>query len=384
MKNKKIPLFKVFTDKKKAQSIVGQVLDSGFLNEGIYVNKLSKKLKNFLNVKNIVLMNSCTSALTIAMKLSGLEPGKNIVTTPVTCIASNTPIKNLGGKVKWADVDTETGMLSQETIKKAIDKSTVAVLIVNWSGVVPDLKKIYNFCTKKKVKLIIDGAHSFSAKLNKKDVSYYSDFTCLSFQAIKHFTCGDGGALICKNDNDHNKAEKLKWFGFDRKQAKDEKGNWIQQQRNIDIESSLIGYKFNMNNIAAAIGLSNMPHIRKILKKHIDNANTYKKQFTKSKHIKFIKEVKNSNSVYWYYTIILSSKRIRNDLEKHLLKKNIDCGQVHVPNDIYSCFKSSEIDLPGVRFFSEHQLSLPCGWWISKKEIENIAKTITAFTKSFK
>lgn len=383
MKNKKIPLFKVFTDKKKALSIVGQVLDSGFLNEGIYVNKLSLKLKKFLNIKNIVLMNSCTSALTLAMKLSGLKPGKNIVTTPVTCIASNTPIKNLGGKVKWADVDIETGMLSIKTIKKEIDKNTVAVLIVNWSGIVTDLEKIYEFCKKKKVKLIIDGAHSFSAKLNKKDVSFYSDFTCLSFQAIKHFTCGDGGALICKNDNDHNRAEKLKWFGFDRKKAKDKKGNWIQQQSDVDIESNLIGYKFNMNNISAAIGLSNIGHIKKILKKHTDNAKIYKKQFAKNNHIKFIKEVKNSSSVYWYYTIILSSTKLRDDLEKHLLKKNIDCGQVHVPNDKYSCFKSSEKGLPGVRFFSEHQLSLPCGWWISKKEIENIAKTIIVFTESF-
>ena len=143
-------------------------------------------------VKKIVLTNSGTSALTIAYKLSGVKPGKNVVSTPKTCIASNTPIINLGGSIKWADIDPENGMVTVDTIKKKIDKNTVAVSFVNWGGVIPEIDKIYNYCKSKKVLVIQDAAHSFLAKYKNKPICNFADFTCFSFQAIKHFTCGDG------------------------------------------------------------------------------------------------------------------------------------------------------------------------------------------------
>ena len=138
----KYPLFKIKIDKQKIINLIKNVFNSGFINEGSEVKKLTKILSNKLGSKKIVLTNSGTSALTIAYKLAGVKNGKNVVSTPMTCIASNTPIINLGGSIKWADVDPKNGMVTVETINKKIDKDTVAVSFVNWGGVIAEIDNI--------------------------------------------------------------------------------------------------------------------------------------------------------------------------------------------------------------------------------------------------
>ena len=100
-------------------------------------------------------------------------------------------------------------MVTVETIKKKIDKNTVAVSFVNWGGVIAEIDKIYNYCKSKNILVIQDAAHSFLAKYKNKPICYFADFTCYSFQAIKHFTCGDGGATISKSLSHYQKSKKL-------------------------------------------------------------------------------------------------------------------------------------------------------------------------------
>lgn len=368
----KHPLFKVFLEKEAALENLSAVFDSGFINEGEQVSELKDKLQGVFQDDKVVLMNSCTSALTVAMKLAGLAPGKNIVTSPMTCIASNTPIINLGGRIKWADIDPKSGMVTPESVEKAIDENTVAVLYVDWAGVPADIASIWDVARKHNVKVIQDAAHAFMAEVDGKPINHFADFTCYSFQAIKHFTCGDGGALVCHDKRDYHAAQKLKWFGYDREQAKDEKGNWKAQQADADILEGDVGFKFNMNNVSAAIGLAQLPKMREIMKRHRENAAIYDEIFKKSSKISPIKRPENSNPAYWVYTCILDESVSRDELIDQLASNGIHSGQVHVPNDEYSCFKNYATDLPGVRKFSAHQISIPCGWWISQDDAQSI------------
>lgn len=374
---KNYPLFKVNIDKAAALSRLDSVFDSGFVNEGKEVAELTARLRTVLGSEQIVLMNSCTSALTVALRLAGVKPGKNVVTSPMTCIASNTPIINLGGDIKWADVDPKSGMITPETVESLIDSDTVAVLFVDWAGVMPDLANIDAVCRKKGVKLIQDAAHAFGAEYNGKPVCQYSDFTCFSFQAIKHFTCGDGGALVCRDPKDQKIASNLKWFGYDRASSKDEKGNWRVQQAEADITEGEVGYKFNMNNVAAAIGLAQIPHIDGILVAHRRNADTYDRAFLHSPHISPILRPNDSKPSFWVYTTLLADGIDRDAVMQSLAQAGIHSGQVHVPNDEYTCFARFQRSLPGVREFSRRQLSLPSGWWITESDASFIAqKTI--------
>ena len=118
---------------------------------------------------------------------------------------------------------------------------------------------------KYNIPLIQDAAHSFGATFDGRPISNFCDYTCYSFQAIKHLSTGDGGALICKNESDYLLAKKLKWFGYDRDLLKDDKGEWKGQRWSADVSKGEIGYKFNMNNISAAIGISQLKYIENLL-----------------------------------------------------------------------------------------------------------------------
>ena len=371
------PLFKVHIPINDAIVAIRNVFESGYLNEGIEVTRFRDSLASFLDEENIVLMNSCTSALTVAYKLSGVEPGTEVITTAMTCIASNTPIINLGAKIVWADIDPESGSINPYDIEKKITEKTRAISYVDWAGNPAELERILDIGRRYDIKIVQDAAHAFGAKWKNKSISKYADFTCYSFQAIKHLSTGDGGMLICADSIDFQLAKKLKWFGYDRDATKDEKGDWKGQRWEADIEKGEIGFKFNMNNINAAIGLAQMQYIEKIIKKHQANALIYQEQFKDFKLIKLLKIPKESISANWVFTVLTEFElNKRNELLEKLNDLGIGVGLVHLPNDKYSAFQDYLTELPGVRDFESHQMSIPCGWWLDEKDCLEIASTI--------
>lgn len=373
----KYPLFKVHIPIEDSISNIEEVMKSGFINEGVQVKNFQQELKKFLGVDNLILTNSCTSALTLALKLSGVEVDTEVITSPMTCIATNTPVINLGAKIVWADINSNNGSINIKDIEKKITEKTKAILFVNWAGTPCDLEEISKIGKKYNIPTIQDSAHSFGAKWNDVCTSNYTDFTCFSFQAIKHLSTGDGGALICKNNKALMLANKLKWFGLDRNKTKDEKGNWKGQRWNENIELNEVGYKFNMNNISAAIGLSQMKYISNLLHKHRRNADVYSDIFKDSNLIKIINVPQKAKSSYWVYTCIFNGvENDRNKLIENLNSEGIEAGLVHLPNDIYSAFKQSKISLPGTREFSSTQISLPCGWWLNEKDCKFIGTKV--------
>ena len=371
----KYPLFKVHVDKNLALRNLDKVLDSGFLNEGEEVIRLEEKFKKYFDHKNLLVVNSCTSALTLALKISGVGHGDEVLTTSMTCVATNMPICNLGANPVWVDIDKNTGNICHKKLKDLITKKTKALLCVNWAGYPCELELLHDFCKKNNIKLIQDAAHSFGATYRNRQVCHFSDFTCYSLQAIKHITSGDGGILTCNNPEDFARAKSLKWFGIDRESSKDDKGEWKGQRWDTDITEA--GYKFHMNNVSAAIGLSQIPHLDWIISSHRKNALLYEGLLKENSLISFLTKKPESNPSYWVYTILLHSDIDRDKVLEELNKIGIGAGVVHIPNHHYSCFSENKKDLPDTDFFSKHQISLPCGWWLSSDDIRQISKVLT-------
>ncbi|WP_227818028.1 DegT/DnrJ/EryC1/StrS family aminotransferase [Nitrogeniibacter aestuarii] len=371
------PLFKVHMPVEEALAGVREVLESGFVNEGVQVTEFQKALTDFLGTRNLVLTNACTSALTIAYKLAGVEPGTEVVTTAMTCVATNTPIVNLGANIVWADIDPLSGSIIPSDIERKITDRTRAIAYVNWAGTPCDLEAIYEVGQRHGIPVIQDAAHAFGAKWKGKSVCHFADFTCYSFQAIKHLSSGDGGAIVCRDDEHYVLARKLKWFGYDREAAKDEKGEWKGQRWSADILPEEVGYKFNMNNVSAAIGLAQMPHIEGLLGAHRANGAVYNEAFAATALIEPIKVPADAISSYWVYTCLFSGTESQRDaLIERLNAEGIAAGLVHLSNDIYTAFQPFEADLPGTREFGRRQISLPCGWWMSEADCRLVADRV--------
>ncbi len=375
------PMFKVHVPVEEAIEKIREVLSSGFINEGLQVTEFQKALSAYLNVKNLILMNAGTSALTVAYKLSGVGPDTEVISSPMTCIATNTPIDNLGAKIVWADVDPKTGSIDPKDIERKITPKTRAIVYVDWAGNPCELEAIDAIGKKHGIKVIQDAAHAFGATWNGKPISDYSDFTCYSFQAIKHLSSGDGGALIARDDKDYLLGRKLKWFGYDREATKDEKGEWKGQRWSADVEPGEVGCKFNMNNVSAAIGLAQMNHIDRILNTHRSNAATIAKALSGSGLVWPVKLPTQAQSSYWVLTCMTDPSVDRDLLMEKLNAEGIAAGLVHLSNDMYSAFKPYATDLPGVKEFGDRQMSLPCGWWLTESDCQHIAERVLALSQ---
>jgi len=374
------PLFKVHVDIPEALKGIEKVLESGFINEGDQVTEFLNGMRVWVDGYP-VLMNACTSALETALHLLDLKDGDEIITTSMTCIATNTPIKNSLAKIVWADINSKTGTLDPESVEAAITDNTRAIMCMNWGGYPCDLKALREICDRYNLKLIQDSAHSFGARYQRKFVDHFADYTCFSFQAIKHLTTGDGGMLVCKDEKDAHRANSLKWFGIDREATKDEQGSWKGQAWDFDVLEA--GFKYNMNNLSAAIGITQLRKIRSIISVHRRNASIYNEILDPA--IGRLQYPKDAYPTCWVHTILTpegTSVEDRDNIIKQLNDDGIQAGLVHVPNHYYSCFKDEYVDLPETDKFYESQISLPCGWWLEKSEIVKIANKVNEYVLS--
>lgn len=383
--NKQIPLFKVFMSEDVDKPLL-ETLHSGFIGEGPKVLEFEETLKKHLQTENVLTTNSGTSALHLAYHMvedpitSGIYfklHDRKILTTPITCTATNNPIIHNNLHIGWIDVDPITGNITPKTLREACeyepynpDKGSwgkTGVSIVHWGGNPCDVKEISDICKEYNLKLIEDGAHSLGMEYDGKPFGYYSDFAIHSFQAIKHITCGDGGCLRCKTKEDYERAKLLRWYGIDRTVKEG-----IDLRCELDISEA--GYKFHMNDLAATIGNENFKHLNEILDKHRENAKYYNEAFNGK--IKFAPENPNGKSSYWLYTIHVEN---RDELMQKLKEEGIMSSKVHSRNDTHSMFKEFKRDLPGVEEFNRTHLCIPVGWWVTEEDREFIAKKVLEY-----
>lgn len=362
---KSVPLFKVFMPDNVAK-VVLKTLYSGYIAEGDKVKEFTRAVGKFLGNPYVVLTSSCTMALTIAYELAGISRGDEVISTPLTCIATNTPLLQLGAKIIWADCEPNTGMIDPKKLEPLINKKTKAIVVLHKDGDLARMNEILATAKKYNLKVIEDAAHTFGAKYKGRMVGNLGDYTCFSFQAIKHITTGDGGALVCKTNEDYKKARKLKWFGLDKDEPHIHKNIWMD-------DLDLVGYKGNMNDISATIGLAQIRYARKITDRFNKNGELYNKLLKKVKGVSLIERDPKNHPTYWVYTLLVEN---RERIMTALGKEGVASGIIHPRNDTYSIFKKSKRDLLGVDYYAARELSIPCGWWVGKSDITNIVKII--------
>lgn len=361
----RIPLFKVFM----AQSVLKpleEVLFSGYVTQGPKVDAFEKDLSAFLAHPYIATVNSGTSSLHLALDLCGVGVGDEVVTTPMTCTATNWPILAHGAKIVWADIDPQTGNIDPASIKKNITKKTKAIMVVDWGGYPCDIDAIRQNAPG--IPIIEDAAHAFGAVYKKHMVGKTADYTCFSFQAIKHITTVDGGALAVRKKESLKKAVLLRYFGIDRKKRSKD----YRIEKDIDIW----GYKFHMNDVNATIGIENLKHAPEILQKHRENASFFNEELKKIKYINLMREDKGFLSSYWLYT--MKVKNVQSFM-KYMKAKGIMASQVHRRNDSHPVTVEFRKPLPNIDEFSKHMVCIPVGWWVTKKDREDIVQAVKAY-----
>jgi len=357
-----IPLVKVaMPEKSVLLPMLEQVLYSGMIAEGEAVYEFEREFAKAFGLNSVVAVSSGTAALHAALTLSGVNLGDEVITTPMTAEPTNTSILYCGAKAVWADVDPASGNIDPQSVRDKITRRTKAILCVHYAGYPLRLRELRKIADQHGLALIEDCAHALGATYEGRSVGLIGDYGIFSFQAIKHMTTVDGGLLTIADPSQLDAAKRFRWFGMRKGVPRTE----------VDISS--IGYKYNMNNVTATIGLAQLSHINSLVQRHIDNGRFFDAVFSKTIGVDFARCDTSGASSYWLYTLLSDHSR---ELEQLLIGNGVSASKLHRPNNLHSIFESASIDLPGLNAFYGRLLHIPCGWWVDEAQRQQIAELI--------
>lgn len=361
-----IPLFKVHMPETVLGPLKSTVM-SGFIGEGPRVKEFEALLGERFGNPRVLTLNSCTSAIQLALRLAGVGPGDEVITTAMTCTATNEPILAAGARIVWADIDPATGNISPESVASKITEYTKAVIVVHWGGLPVDLDAVHAVVAGRGIKVIEDAAHATGAEYHGRPIGSHSDFVCFSFQAIKHITTADGGALFCRSEEDYRRGKLLRWYGIDRDQPR----------ADFRCESDIVewGYKFHMNDVAATFGIAQMPHLDGILEQRRALAAFYDRELSGVPGVRLCRWPADSSSAFWLYTLFVDR---RAEFMAAMADRGVSVSQVHARNDRHTMFRDSLSPLPGVEAFTRDMVCIPIGFWVGENERRHIVDSIRA------
>lgn len=383
----KYRLFKPFVPKEKALKLIEECLDSGWIGEGPKVKIFEGLISEIIDNKFITAVNSGTSALEMGLAFCRNDPARDLaVTTPMTCMATTIAILNAGLKPYFVDIDPFTGLLSPEALDEvpaSVLERAAVLVTVHWGGSTANLEGISSFADRNGLLILEDAAHSLgSATASCNDApalvggwNALADFTCFSFQAIKHVTTADGGAITFKHEKHWERSKPYKWFGIPR----DERREHILGHMAYDIVEA--GRKWQMNDIAASIGIASVGQFGHNLERRRSLAAVYDRALPEvTKRGEFPTRVVSSpNSSYWLYSVFVKDPYF---FSERMRSQGIEVSNVHVRNDAYRVtdpYTGGRLKMPGLDYFSEHAMCIPIGPWISDEDAAFIAEKVVEF-----
>jgi perosamine synthetase len=359
----------LFTTKisEKSKILANQVLDSTFVSSGKMADMFENMLSSELSLKMPVSVNSGTSALHLALDVAGVGPGDEVILPAQTFIATGFVILMLGAKPVFADIQLETGNIDPVSIRDKITEKTKAIIPVHWGGYPCDLDEINLIAKEFNLIVIEDAAHALGATYKSKPIGSISNFTCFSFQAIKHITSGDGGAICCLDEIDHYKLKRRRWFDIDRENSKPD----ILGERVYDAKN--IGYKYHMNDLAAAVAIGNLEDFSAIQNRLNFISDFYIRELKNISGLTLLNYRKDRQSANWLFTIKIKD---RVNFITALKEKNIPSSVVHLRIDKNSVFGGINEELLNQKIFDEEQVSIPIHANLTDEDINKVVNVI--------
>lgn len=374
---------------RKEISRVIKVLKSGWITTGPVTKEFEKKIASYLNCEKVICLNSATAGMELVLRLFGIKEGDEVITTCYTFASTANVIIHTGAKPVFVDVKKESFNIDPEEIEKRITEKTKAIITVDFGGYPVDYDEIKMIIERNRNKyksnfkyslnrilFLADCAHSFGAEYNSKKTGTLADFSVFSFHAVKNLTTAEGGA-ICFNsienfssDTFYKEFQLFSLHGQDKDAlSKIKEGQW-----KYDIK--LAGYKYNMTDIQAALGLAQLERYNKILKKRETLFNYYNELL--KNHERFILppfNEKNKKPSYHLYPLRIQglNEEKRDLLIEKLKEVGISCNVHFIPLVMHSYYKNSGYsinDFPNSYQMYKNEISLPLHTKLKYNDIE--------------
>ncbi len=367
-----IPIFKPSVTEREINA-VEQTLRSGWWGSGQKVKDFEIAFSKFIGVKHGCALNSCTAALHLAGKLLDLKAGDEVITTPITFISTAYVALHNNAKVVFADVEPDTMNINPDDIRKRITDKTKAIVPVHFGGHACRMDEIMEIAKENNIYVVEDCAHASGGTYKGEKLGSFGDFSCFSFHAVKNLAIGDGGMLLSNDEERIKRAKRLRWVGVTKDTAErlsDERFNW---KYSIDE----LGYKYQMNDILASIGLVQLQRLEEMNVRRNGIVKRYDEAFADVDWIECPSEKDYAKSARHNYVIKVDADRDK--LIKYLQGKGISSSVHYPPLYYYKILQSVEHDCPVADRIWKRILNLPIFPDMTDEEIETVIEAVKGF-----
>ena len=377
MLGKKYPLFDIYWDKNDINAVKKVIKRGSYWAIGPEIREFEEKLENYFNSKYFVTFNSGTSGLHAVLLAYGITTGEIIVPS-MSFIATANCVILAGAKPIFAEIEEETIGLDPEDVKEKINNKTKAIIPMHYGGkVCKYIEELRQISDDYNLILIEDNAESFGAKINNELAGTIGHAGMFSFCQNKVITTGEGGAICTDDEEVYKKLLLIRSHG----RVESPKTDYFSSI--YDMDYIQIGYNFRLPSMCAALGISQLEKIDKLIELRRRIGKSYDEKLIDISQIQIIPELDNSQTVYQLYSIMLKNPEIRSDLQQFLLENGIYTkvyfNPIHLKTFYKKKFGYQEGDLPKTEQLSKRLLTLPLSLNFTEKDQNYIVTKIKEF-----
>ena len=359
---------------------VVEVLRSGWITSGPKVKEFETRLSEYCGGRPVRAFNSGTCTMEIALRIAGIAAGDEVVTTPLSWVSTSNVILEVGATPVFADIDPLTRNIDLKRVEAAITTKSKAIIAVDLSGLPVDRDRLYDIARRHQLRVIEDAAQSFGSTLQDKRIGSFGDFVSFSFHANKNITTIEGGCLVLNDEREATLAEQYRLQG-------------VVRSGYDGMEVELVGGKYNLTDVAARVGLGQLPHLEEFTQKRRELARHYFDCFDRD----FLAEIDcrlpllDFVNINWHmFQIVLPEAHLakhamkRADVMAALHERGIGSG-VHYPAiHLFALYRRrgwKDGDFPHAEYAGRNILTLPLFPTMAKTDVERVVAALTAILR---
>jgi dTDP-4-amino-4,6-dideoxygalactose transaminase len=353
---------------------VAEVLRSGWLSSGPQVKAFESTLSEFFGGRPVRVFNSGTCTMEIALRIAGVKAGDEVITTPLSWVATSNVVLEVGATPVFVDIDPVTRTIDLGRMEKAVTPRTRAIIPVDLAGLPVDRDRLNALAKARGLRVVEDAAQSFGSTWKGRRIGSFGDFVSISFHANKNITTSEGGCLVLNDAREAALAEQYRLQG-------------VVRTGHDGMEVELVGGKYNMTDIAARIGLGQLPHLEEFTAKRRELARAYFEEFEKPavKTLGVGLPVANFTDSNWHmFQVMLPEERLgvrRAAVMEEMKSAGIGTG-VHYPAihlfALYRRMGWKDGDFPHAEYAGRNILTLPLFPAMTRADVARVVRSLAA------
>ncbi len=350
---------------------VSQVLRSVFLTSGPVTAEFEQKFADYTGVPHVVGLSSCSGALHLALLTLGIGPGDEVITTPMTFIATTTVILHVGATPVYVDVEPDTGLIDPEKVAAAVTGRTKAVLPVHLYGAMVDMRALRETADAHDLFIIEDSAHCIEAERDGVRPGQFGDCSCNSFYATKNLTCGEGGALITKDEDMAKRVRRSANHGMSKNAA----GRYQGKYEHWDMVAE--GWKYNLDDVHAAMMVHQLDRLDALWERKNAVVERYDAGFAGAPGI--VRHKVPGKSAHHLYTLWVDPDRrdeILHQLKERGVGAAVNYRAIHTLRYLRETLKHKPEDFPEALRIGRSTITLPLYPSLTDEQVEYVVETV--------